>query len=128
MNVNLSVFGTESRQHSPSVAEVAGSGDWGSVIDFCYLSNKYFPTRVILDQLSHDIEHLVKTYPSMQPQQIELVHKLSGLQQDYLAVGNGASELIQIVVKKCGTKWIMPYPSYMEYENIMLDNGKRVCY
>src|SRR5436190_4378965 len=114
MNVNLSVYGKEERQHSPSVSEIAASGDWGTVVDFCYLSNKFFPTRAILDQLSHDIEHLVKTYPSMQTKQVELVHKLSGLKEQYLAVGNGASELIQIVVKSFGKRWIMPFPSYME--------------
>jgi histidinol-phosphate/aromatic aminotransferase/cobyric acid decarboxylase-like protein len=127
MNVNLSVFGTEERQHSPSVAEVSG-GDWGSVVDFCYLSNKYFPTRAILDRLSLDLEHLVKTYPSMQPKQAEYVHQLSGVSPAHIAVGNGASELIQIVVKACGRKYIMPFPSYMEYENVMLDSGKQVAY
>lgn len=128
MKVNLSVFAKEERQHSPSVAEVAAGGDWGSVIDFCYLSNKYFPTRAILDQLSVDLEHLVKTYPSMQPKQIDLVHRLTGVPTEHIAVGNGASELIQIVVKNLGRKYIMPFPSYMEYENVMLDNGKQACY
>lgn len=128
MNVNLSVFGTEERQHSPSVAEIAASGDWGSVVDFCYLSNKYFPTRAILDQLSVDLEHLVKTYPSMQSKQVQHVHKLTGVKPDYIAVGNGASELIPIVVKSFGSRYIMPFPSYMEYENVMLDSGKKIAY
>ncbi|MSR65536.1 MAG: histidinol-phosphate aminotransferase family protein [Verrucomicrobiae bacterium] len=128
MNVNLSVFGKEERQHSPSVSEIATSGDWGSVVDFCYLSNKYFPTRAILDQLSHDLEHLVKTYPSMQNKQVGLVNQLTGMNSEYVAVGNGASELIQIAVKAFGKKYIMPFPSYMEYENVMLDNKKQVCY
>src|SRR6185295_2750867 len=41
-----------------------------------------------------------------------------------ILVGNGASELIHLVTARLGTRWMMPYPSYMEYENVIRDFQK----
>lgn len=126
--VDLSVFDTEERQHSPSVGQVAGPAGWGAIVDFCYLSNKFFPTPQILEKLQQQLPHLIKTYPSMQTRQIELVSRLSGVDQKYIAVGNGCSELILILGRALGKRYLMPAPSYMEYENVFLDFGKEVLY
>jgi threonine-phosphate decarboxylase len=126
--VDLSIFDTEERQHSPSVGQVAGEAGWGGVVDFCYLSNKFFPTPEILELLKAQLPHVIKTYPSMQSRQVELVSKLSGVDEKYLAVGNGGSELILILGRGFGKRWLMPAPSYMEYENVFLDFGKEVLY
>jgi threonine-phosphate decarboxylase len=126
--VDLSIFDTEERQHAPSVGQVAGAAGWGAITDFCYLSNKFFPTPEILEQLKEQLPHLIKTYPSMQSRQIELVSQLSGVDERYLAVGNGGSELILILGRGFGSRYLMPAPSYMEYENVFLDFGKEVLY
>src|SRR5262249_53620402 len=44
----------------------------------------------------------------------------------HLLVGNGASELIHLVAARLGQRWLMPYPSYMEYENVIRDFNKHL--
>ena len=126
--IDLSIFNTEERQHAPSVGELAGEAGWGALVDFCYLSNKFFPTPEILDKLKQQLPYVIKTYPSMQNRQIELVSKVSGVAEQYIAVGNGGSELILILGRGYGKRYLMPAPSYMEYENVFLDFGKEVLY
>ena len=127
-NIDLSIFNTEERQHAPSIGELAGEAGWGALVDFCYLSNKFFPTPEILEKLKQQLPHVIKTYPSMQNRQVELVSKLSGVAEQHIAVGNGGSELILILGRGLGKRYLMPAPSYMEYENVFLDFGKEVLY
>jgi len=127
-DVDLTLFEAEERQHAPSVGQVAGDAGWGSIIDFCYLSNKFFPTPEILEMLKEQLPHVIKTYPSMQSRQVELVSQLSGVDERFIAVGNGGSELILVLGRGFGKRYLMPAPSYMEYENVLLDFGKEVLY
>src|SRR5881409_2410238 len=127
-DIDLSIFLDEERQHAPSMGQVAGEGGWGSVTDFCYLSNKFFPTPEILEMLKEQLPYVIKTYPSMQSRQIDLVSQLSGVDEKFLAVGNGGSELILNLGRSFGKRYLMPAPSYMEYENVFLDFGKEVLY
>src|SRR6185503_3150877 len=94
--------------------------------DFCYLSNKFFPTPEILADLSSDFAEVVRNYPSMQGEQCELVARLTGFRPEQILIGNGASELIHLVTARLGQRWLMPFPSYMEYENVLRDFGKDV--
>jgi threonine-phosphate decarboxylase len=120
----LSLFKSEERQHSPSVFQVAEAAGKQKVVDFCYLSNKFFPTSEMLGELSQDIEDVVRNYPSMQTEQSELAAALTGFSAGDILVGNGASELIHLVTARVGQRWMMPFPSYMEYENVLRDFGK----
>lgn len=120
----LSLFESEERQHSPSVFQVAEAAGRKKVVDFCYLSNKFFPTPEILQRLGEDLEDIVRNYPSMQTEQTELVAALTGYEPRQILVGNGASELIHLVTARLGQRWMMPFPSYMEYENVIRDFDK----
>jgi len=122
----LSVFKSEERQHSPSVFQVAEAAGKDRVVDFCYLSNKFFPTPEIIARLAEDMEDVVRNYPSMQTEQGELASALTGFDADKILVGNGASELIHLVTARLGQRWLMPVPSYMEYENVLRDFGKNL--
>ena len=124
--MTLNLFDSEERQHSPSVFQVAEAARGRKVVDFCYLSNKFFPTPEIIGQLSQDVEEIVRNYPSMQGEQRELAAALTGYAPGHILVGNGASELIHLVAARLGKRWLMPYPSYMEYENVIRDFDKHI--
>jgi len=124
--MSLRIFKSEERQHSPSVFQLAEAAGGGKVVDFCYLSNKFFPTPEIIAQLSENLEEMVRNYPSMQTEQCHLVGALTGFDPQHLLVGNGASELIHLVAARLGQRWLMPYPSYMEYENVIRDFNKHL--
>lgn len=127
-DIDVSLFLSDERQHAPSVRQVVGEAGWDSITDFCYLSNKFFPTPEILEALKEQLPHIIKAYPSMQSQQVKLVSQLAGVDERLLALGNGASELILILGRGLGKRYLMPAPSYMEYENVFLDFGKEVLY
>ena len=124
--MTLNVFKSEERQHSPSVFQVAEAAGHAKVIDFCYLSNKFFPTPEIITKLGDNLEDIVRNYPSMQTEQAELAAALTGFNPQHILVGNGASELIHLVAARLGSRWLMPYPSYMEYENVIRDFNKHL--
>jgi threonine-phosphate decarboxylase len=124
--MSLNVFTSEERQHSPSVFQVAEASGGKKVVDFCYLSNKFFPTPEIIKQLAENMEDIVRNYPSMQSEQCELAGALTGFDPQHILVGNGASELIHLIAARLGQRWLMPYPSYMEYENVIRDFNKHL--
>lgn len=124
--MSLKVFKSEERQHSPSVFQVAEAAGGKKVVDFCYLSNKFFPTPEIIVQLAENMEDVVRNYPSMQTEQCELAGALTGFDPQHILVGNGASELIHLVAARLGQRWLMPFPSYMEYENVIRDFNKHL--
>jgi threonine-phosphate decarboxylase len=124
--MSLSIFNSEERQHSPSVFQLAASAPGGRVVDLCYLSNKFFPTPEIMRRLAENFEEVVRNYPSMLPEQCDLVSQLTGFDARQILVGNGASELIHLVAARLGTRWLMPAPSYMEYENVIRDFKKEL--
>ncbi|HXG47015.1 MAG TPA: histidinol-phosphate transaminase [Methylomirabilota bacterium] len=124
MSSNL--FQSEERQHSPSVFQVAAAAGGRKVVDFCYLSNKFFPTPEMIARLGENLEDIVRNYPSMQTEQGRLAAALTGFATDHILVGNGASELIHLVAARLGSRWLMPVPSYMEYENVIRDFDKEL--
>jgi len=124
--MTLNLFKSEERQHSPSVFQVAQAAGHARVVDFCYLSNKFFPTPAIIARLGEDLEEIVRNYPSMQTEQTTLTAALTGFDPQQILVGNGASELIHLVAARLGQRWLMPYPSYMEYENVIRDFNKHL--
>lgn len=124
--MSLNLFKSEERQHSPSVFQVAESAGGQKVIDFCYLSNKFFPTPEIINRLSENLDDIVRNYPSMQVEQCDLAGALTGFDPQHILVGNGASELIHLVAARLGERWLMPFPSYMEYENVIRDFNKHL--
>jgi threonine-phosphate decarboxylase len=124
--MSLNVFKSEERQHSPSVFQVAEAAGGKKVVDFCYLSNKFFPTPEIIGQLAENMEEIVRNYPSMQTEQCEMAGALTGFDPQHILVGNGASELIHLVAARLGQRWLMPYPSYKEYENVIRDFNKHL--
>jgi len=124
--MSLNLFQSEERQHSPSVFQIAAASGHKRVVDFCYLSNKFFPTPEIVARLSENMEDIIRNYPSMQQEQMELAGALTGFDPRHLLVGNGASELIHLVAARLGQRWLMPYPSYMEYENVIRDFQKHL--
>ena len=122
----LNIFESEERQHSPSVFQLQGKSRAARIYDFCYLSNKFFPTEEIVDQLKECLTSGIRNYPSMQREQCKLASALTGYSADRILVGNGASELIHLLAARIGQNWLMPYPSYMEYENVIRDFDKEI--
>ncbi|MFX0136952.1 MAG: aminotransferase class I/II-fold pyridoxal phosphate-dependent enzyme [Candidatus Hodarchaeota archaeon] len=83
--------------------------------DFSYLYNLYFPPDKLFEDLKYNLRFLLCNYPSAQ---LELIKKLSNwtrIETKYLAIGNGASEIINLL-KDYIKKILIPIPTFNEYE------------
>jgi len=88
------------------------------MLDFCYLVNPFFPTKRMKDELKANFDILLENYPSGMFVNSLLAGKYFGIKQDYVVVGNGAAELIKIVMEchSNGRTGVF-YPTFDEYPN-----------
>ena len=89
-------------------------------LDFSYIYNAYFPSKIFYSKLSYDLPMLIGNYPSGQEKICKLLstwHTEDTFNPDNLIVGNGASELIRIINKTIVEKITIPIPTFNEYEN-----------
>ncbi|HHE65747.1 MAG TPA: histidinol-phosphate aminotransferase family protein [Bacteroidetes bacterium] len=92
--------------------------------DFCYLFNLYFPPQDFYSKLSHELPILINNYPSAHHKISSLLSQWyfdDGFSKNNLIVGNGASELINILNRCLVRKITIPVPSFNEYENLPKD-------
>lgn len=83
--------------------------------DYVYLSNPFFPDNSMLDEIQNSLSTLIHHYPSSLHVNNKLTASLLNVREDYVLVGNGASELINIVCKRF--KHVGVYsPTFKEYE------------
>jgi len=102
-------------------------GYWNfDVQDFCYMTNRYFPPKELLDTLSANLTTLVGAYPSTNWHLSSLVAEPLGLTGDELVVGNGASELIAAITQMRVKHLAIPIPAFDEYLNRARTLGRTV--
>lgn len=70
------------------------------LLDFCYLVNPYFPSKRMKKEMRSNFDALLGSYPSGMFVNSLLAGKYFGIKQDYIVVGNGAAELIKIVMEE----------------------------
>jgi len=97
------------------------------LLDFCYLVNPYFPTKKMKEEMKSQFDTLLGEYPSCMTVNCLLAGKFFGLNQNYLAVGNGAAELIKELMDELPGKTGMILPAFEEYYN-RKDNNNIVPY
>ncbi len=89
-----------------------------NLLDYCYLVNPYFPTKRMRDEMRANFDCLLRQYPSGMFVNSLLAGKYFGIKQDYVVVGNGAAELIKIVMEQhTGEKVGVIFPTFDEYPN-----------
>ena len=88
------------------------------MLDFCYLVNPFFPTKRMRDELKANFDVLLENYPSGMYVNSLLASKYFGIRQDYVVVGNGAAELIKVVMEEHSEDKVgIIYPTFDEYPN-----------
>ena len=112
------LFSTRSQQFD-RIQELHGAYWRYGFIDHAYLYNMYFPPVGMFEVFEQNLPEIVSNYPVAQHELARLVANWTGTNPDYLAVANGASELIKILGNKLFRRIIIPTPSFNEYEEVV---------
>ena len=98
------------------------------LLDFCYLVNPYYPPKKMTDEMKASFEALLTQYPSGMARNSLLAAKNFGVEQNHIAIGNGAAELIKSLLSyteefgRCG--FVRPtfeeYPNRCKKENVVV--------
>lgn len=88
------------------------------LLDFCYLVNPFFPNKRMRDEIRNNFDTLLESYPSGMGVNSLLAGKYFGIKQDYVVVGNGATELIKVVMEEHTNGRVgVIFPTFDEYPN-----------
>ena len=85
--------------------------------DYCYLVNPYFPNAKMLDEMKSNFETLLTNYPSGMRINSLLAANLFDVCQEHIVVGNGAAELIRMLMEQAEGKIGCVCPTFEEYPN-----------
>lgn len=102
------------------------------VKDYCYLVNPYYPPQKMIDQMKYFYADLLTQYPSGMDIQKMNAGSMLDIDDDYILVGNGAAELIEVLGRKIlNGRVSIGIPTFNEYircfENCeirLMDNSK----
>ena len=102
--------------HSPSLVDLVGYEEAKDTIDFCFISNPYYPTPEMLNDLKEAFPNLLKSYPSSNPMMSQKhLAAVLHLKPENLIVGNGATELIVAMNATLIDHIAVPIPTFGEY-------------
>jgi len=88
------------------------------MLDFCYLVNPYFPNQKMIDEISSNFASLMRQYPSGAHVNCLLASGDFGVKEEHIAAGNGAAELIKILIENHTSGKIgIIRPTFEEYPN-----------
>ena len=116
---------TEGEHYEAYISRYGGYWRYPQMLDFCYLVNPYFPPKRMMDEMRASFETLVREYPSGMRVNSLLAAKNFKVKQECIVVGNGAAELIKVLMENwAGTMGnILPtfeeYPNRLDAENLI---------
>lgn len=87
------------------------------MLDFCYLVNPFFPSQRLVDEMTANFRTLLTEYPSGQSINTLLASKCWGVKEEYIIPGNGAAELIKLLLEEQTGKLGIVRPTFEEYPN-----------
>lgn len=118
LDIASTIFSEKETKYKEYHKRYGGFWRFPQLLDYCYLVNPFFPTKRLKDELRSNFDILLTEYPSGMAVNSLLAGKYFGIKQDYVVVGNGAAELIKIVMEEHADDRVgVIYPTFDEYPN-----------
>lgn len=118
LDIASTIFSSDETKYKEYHKRYGGFWHFPKLLDYCYLVNPYFPPKRMRDELRANFDTLLTEYPSGMYVNSLLAGKYFGIRQEYVVVGNGAAELIKVVMEEhTGDKVGVIYPTFDEYPN-----------
>lgn len=118
LDIACSLFAEDDTDKYKAITKRYG-GYWRypKLLDFCYLVNPYYPPEKMTEEMKSNFETLLTQYPSGMRVNSLLASRNFDIDQDYIVTGNGAAELIQILMESLNGKAGFIRPTFEEYPN-----------
>lgn len=117
LRIAETIFASPEKKLSMLQQMYGGYWRFPRLLDFCYLVNPYFPRKRMIEEMKANFEPLLRDYPSGMAVNSLLAAKYFGIRQEYVAVGNGAAELIKSLMESLDGKLGVTFPTFEEYPN-----------
>ncbi|MCY1521971.1 Histidinol-phosphate aminotransferase [compost metagenome] len=121
LDIAEALFANEEDQLPLYQKRYGGYWRFPHLLDFCYLVNPYFPPIKLKEELKSNFDVLLAEYPSGLRVNNLLAGKYFHVREDFVCVGNGASELIKSLMNNIEGKTGIILPSFEEYINRLGD-------
>lgn len=117
LNIAESMFAQDGEKLSLMQKRHGGYWRYPGLVDFYYLVNPYFPSKKMLDEIRTNFNRLVTQCPSGMEVNSLLASKNFAVRKENIMVGNGAAELIRILMQTLSGKTGFIRPTFEEYPN-----------
>lgn len=118
LDIASTIFAQGAEKSRKLHSRYGGFWRFPGMLDFCYLVNPFFPTERMRKELRSSFDTLLTQYPSGMAVNSLLAAKYFGIRREYMAVGNGAAELIKSAMERFATGCVgVVYPTFEEYPN-----------
>ncbi len=115
--------------HSPSLIELVGVDEARRIIDFCYIANHYYPTPAMIRKMRDRFVDLITSYPGSSRGRGERhLSAVMGVSAEHLLVGNGATEIIALVMDHLMRRIGVAVPTFSEYVQHLSDRAVSELY
>ena len=127
LDIATSLFALASEKLELMKKRYGGYWRYPKLKDFCYLVNPFFPPLKMQEEMKAAYTELITSYPSGMDVISRLVAKDFGLDHRFVAVGNGAAELIKSICEGLTGRVGIIRPSFEEYSH-RLGHAELVVY
>lgn len=117
LDIAETIFSSTSEKLENYHKRYGGYWRFPELIDFCYLVNPYFPPKRLVDEMAANFKVLMESYPSGMSVNKLLAAKFFGVRPNEIIIGNGAAELISILLNCDDRKTGIMLPTFEEYTN-----------
>ena len=117
LDIAETIFASDEDRFSSYQKRYGGYWRFPNLLDFCYLVNPFFPPQKLKDELKANFEVLLGGYPSGMCVNSLLIAKYFHIKEEYAVVGNGAAELIKLLMEGMSGKVGVVFPTFEEYPN-----------
>lgn len=117
LDIAEALFADEAHVLQKYFGRYGGFWRFPQMLDYCYLVNPFFPTSKLLDEMTANFRTLLTGYPSGMGVNTLLASKCWGVKEKYIVPGNGAAELIKVLMESLTGKLGVVRPTFEEYPN-----------
>lgn len=119
LDIAQALFADEEQILQRYFGRYGGFWRFPQMLDYCYLVNPFFPSERLLDEMQSNFRTLLTEYPSGMKVNTLLASKCWGVKESYIIPGNGAAELIKVLLESLEGKLGVIRPTFEEYPNRM---------